>query len=219
MQDERPCLRHRLSYAPPPRFVVTSLTRHSTQTPSKELAASRHMLGAGQFGVRILDMRRSTALFILWILLLLAIGWHIGRALAIHPKLETFKLLNILGLTYDMLGLLVLSEMVVTSERLKSFVIFWVAGVVLWAQSVVPLGAAAGAWVGVDGVSSGKAARFFIGLFCYSLLPLAILDHSVFNPKKADASDKTQRNRRFGLFLLVTGVTVQLIAAFQDLYA
>ena len=164
-------------------------------------------------------MRRDTAVFILWIATLLAVGGLLGLTLASHPNLETFKLLNILGLVLDLLGLLVLSEFVVNSERWKAFVVKWVAGVLLWAQTVVPLGAAAGAALAHAYPSSEKASGFFFTLFVYSLLPLALLDHTVFNPSKFDAADRTQRTRRFGLLLLASGVSVQLIAAFQDLYA
>jgi hypothetical protein len=89
----------------------------------------------------------------------------------------------------------------------------------LWAQSVIPLAAAAGASIATNAPSSSKASAFFIGLFGYSLIPLALLDHTVFYPSRFDLADKTQRTRRFGLLLLISGVLVQLVAAFQDLYA
>lgn len=150
---------------------------------------------------------------------MLGAGVYMGVALSRLPKLETFKLLNILGLTLDLLGLLVLSEVVLSSERWKAFVVKWVAGVLLWGQTVVPLGAALGAEVFGVGQSTSRAAGFFFALFAYSLVPLAVLDHAVFYPGKFSMADKTQRTRRFGLLLLASGVLVQLVAAFQDLYA
>ena len=165
-------------------------------------------------------MRRATLVFILWIVFLLAIGAALGNAVAKFPGLETFKLLNLLGLTLDLLGLLVQSELVLSSERWKGFVIKWVAGVVLWAHTVVPLGAAAAAATfAATAPSSAKASAFFITLFGYSLVPLLLLDHTVFYPSKFDPTDKTQRTRRFGLLLLVSGALVQLAGAFQDLRA
>lgn len=164
-------------------------------------------------------MTRVTAVFNVWIGFLLAVGFALGVGIAAHPKLETFKLLNILGLTLDLLGLVVLSEFVSSSERWKSFVVKWVAGVLLWAQTVIPLAAAAGASFAASAPSSSKASAFFIALFGYSLIPLALLDHTVFYPSRFDLADKTQRTRRFGLLLLISGVLVQLLAAFQDLYA
>ena len=163
-------------------------------------------------------MHRTTAVFAIFIAALLGAGVYMGVALSRLPKLETFKLLNILGLTLDLLGLLVLSEIVLSSERWKAFVIKWVAGVLLWGQTVVPLGAALGAEVLGVGPSTSRAAGFFFALFAYSLVPLAVLDHAVFYPGRFSVADKTQRTRRFGLLLIASGVLVQLIAAFQDLY-
>ncbi|MBD0681400.1 hypothetical protein [Pseudomonas sp. PSB11] len=79
-------------------------------------------------------MRREKASLTLFIAVLFCVGWSIGRALANHPDLETFKLMNIIGLIYDLLGLIVLSEMVATSVRWKSFIIDWGAVVFLWGK-------------------------------------------------------------------------------------
>lgn len=72
-------------------------------------------------------MSRITVVLNVWLCLLVAVGVWLGLAVASHPKLETFKLLNILGLTLDLLGLVILSEFVVTSDQWKSFVVKWVA--------------------------------------------------------------------------------------------
>lgn len=164
-------------------------------------------------------MRRDTIIFVGGIVLLLSVGYFLGSALASHPKLETFKLLNILGLSLDLLGLIVLSEYVAASEKWKALVVNWIAGILLWTQTVVPLGAAIGAWLNSTSASSSKASAFFVALFVYSLLPLALLDIAVVYPNKLDVADKTQRTRRFGLLLLLSGIVVQIIAAFQDLHA
>ncbi len=163
-------------------------------------------------------MHRSTAIFLAFVATLFLAGAYVGVAVSRLPKLETFKLLNILGLTFDLLGLLVLSEFVLSSDRWKAFVVKWVAGVLLWGQSVVPLGAALAAMTFPTGPSAHRAEGFFFTLFAYSLVPLAVLDHAVFYPGRFNNADKTQRTRWFGLLLLVSGVLVQLVAAFQDLY-
>ncbi len=164
-------------------------------------------------------MRPSTAVFAVFIAALLLAGIYLGVSVSRLPTLEPFKLLNILGLTLDLLGLLVLSEFVLGSERWTTFVVKWIAGLLLWGQTVVPLGAALGAEVFGDGPSSSRAASFFFALFAYSLIPLAILDSTVFNPTRLTDADKTQRARRFGLLLLVSGILVQIVAAFHDLHS
>jgi len=164
-------------------------------------------------------VRASVVLFIVFLAALFALGLHIGREVASLPRLESFKLLNILGLTLDLLGLLILSEYVVTSERLKAFVVGWVAGLVLWSLTVLPIGAWLGAATFTQGASSAKASEFFLNLFAYVMLPLAVLDAAVANPIQPMSRDRTARVRRFGLLLLLAGTVVQLLAAFQDVYA
>ena len=146
-------------------------------------------------------------------------GWLIGASLAKLPKLESFKLMNIAGLTYDLFGLITLSELVSSSVRWKYFIVQWGAGVLLWGQTVIPLGAAAGAWLAAPSPSSAAAAAFFSLFWAYSILPLALLDAKVFYPRTAADSDIGLRTRRMGLGLLVAGGIVQLIAAFKDLFS
>jgi hypothetical protein len=109
-------------------------------------------------------VRRNKYVFFSGIAVLLTVGCAIAVSLAHHPKLESFKLLNIAGLSYDFLGLVVLSEMVASSDRWKNFVVRWVAGLILWGQTVVPLGAAMGAWIS-GSTSSAHTVNFFPGVF------------------------------------------------------
>jgi hypothetical protein len=147
------------------------------------------------------------------------LGAYLGYGLAHHPKLVWFKPLNILGLAYGLLGIVVLSEFAVASPRITGFFVNWVAGILLWGQSVVPLGAALAAWLTSSGPSSSVAASFFVALFVYSLVPLALLDSFVFNDEARARVSPEQRSRVFGLLLLVFGTLVQLVAALHDLYA
>jgi hypothetical protein len=161
---------------------------------------------------------RDKYVFIIFLAVLLGIGFTLGVSVASHPKLEPFKLLNIVGLSYDLLGLIVLSEMVVTSDRCKRFVVSWGAGIILWGQTTIPLGAAVGAWFS-SSISSSIAAGFFLTFWVYSLLPLGLLDAKVFYPRFAHDAGMDIRAKRMGLGLLLAGVFVQLVAAFYDLYA
>lgn len=166
-----------------------------------------------------LNVRRANQVFVVFIAALGVAGVFLGQALAAHPKLETFKLLNIVGLTYDLLGIVVLAEVVAQSERLKAFMVKWVAGFLSWAQSVVPLGALVGAWVASASPSSSVATGFFASFWAYSILILAVIDSTVFFPRLQRLQDLSLRARTFGLLLLLTGVVIQIVAAFKDLYA
>lgn len=158
-------------------------------------------------------------IFWVFVALLLALGVLVGSSLSAHPSLEPFKLLNIIGLVYDLVGVFVLSELVIRRLAVREFLVKWVAGVCLWGQTLVPLGAAAGAHFLGNGPSSDIASSFFVSLFAFSLIPLTILEAGVLNPQFSFLSDVNLRTRVFGLFLLVFGLSMQLVAAFLDLYS
>lgn len=164
-------------------------------------------------------MRLPNIVFFGGLALLLVAGMFIGVYLSHLPKLESFKLLNIAGLTYDLFGLITLSELIASSSRWKRFIVMWVAGVLLWGQSVVPLGVAAGAWMAAPAPSSSAAMSFFGLFWAYSILPLALLDAKVFYPRLEVDASIDLRARRIGFGLLVAGGLVQLVAAFKDLHA
>ncbi|TAJ30676.1 MAG: hypothetical protein EPO64_03045 [Nitrospirae bacterium] len=166
-----------------------------------------------------LKVRHANLIFVVFIVALGLVGGLLGHSLARYPKLETFKLLNIVGLVYDLLGIIVLSEVVAKNERLKAFMVKWVAGFLIWAQSVVPLGALFGAWVGSSLPSSSVAVGFFASFFVYSVFVLTVIDSTVFFPRLARFQSLSFRTRTFGLVLLITGVFIQLVAAFKDLNA
>jgi len=146
-----------------------------------------------------------------------ALGVAVGYVLSGYAKLETFKLLNIVGLFYDLLGILVLSEIVTKSAAVKYFFVEWVSGSLIWAQTVIPLGALIGTAVGYSLPSSGVVAKFFVSFFAYSVLVLGFIEATVFVPKLRGFQNLETRSHMFGLILLVTGVVIQLVAAFKDL--
>ncbi len=147
--------------------------------------------------------------------LLLLLGFALGYWLSALPRLETYKLLNVAGLSYSFLGVLVLSELLAASARWKDVCVKFLAPAVLWFYSVFPLGA----WMGAAMRpllmhKPSSVARFFLVFFGYSLLPLSILNEVVVLPQLPFVKrDIETRWRWFGLFLLLNGVAFQLIAA------
>jgi hypothetical protein len=163
--------------------------------------------------------RTGNYAFFALLAMLFALGGYIGVALSRHPKLEWFKLLNIVGLACDLLGIIVLSEIAIRSAKISQFFVDWVAGFVLWGQTVIPLGAAVGAWLLGRGPSTSIVTQFFVSFFVYSLTFLAVLEGFVFDSGARRQFGVAQRSRAFGLWLLFVGTVVQLVAAFRDLYA
>ncbi|MGT2457795.1 hypothetical protein ACU4GI_33375 [Cupriavidus basilensis] len=154
--------------------------------------------------------------FAMVVLTLLGVGASMGYALAGHERLMPYKLLNIAGIIYGLVGVLVLSEMVAKSDSLKKFMVHWVAGVLIWAHTVIPIGALIGAGVGHALPSAAITAKFFVSFFAYSIFVLGVVDSVVFFPRMKRFQALASRTQAFGLILLITGLVVQLIAALQD---
>jgi hypothetical protein len=164
----------------------------------------------------------SNRAFVVFISLVLALGLATGYHLSTLPKLETYKLLNVAGLFYDFLGVVVLSEIAVSSGRWKKISVDRIAPAVLWLHMVFPLGVFVGGLFGTVVVqsSSGRAvSQFAVVFWAYSMIPLAVLNETVVFPQFALLRGLESRWRWFGLFLLLTGVGLQLTAALVGLTA
>lgn len=160
------------------------------------------------------DMGNRT--FWVFLSVVLLVGLAAGYRLSALPRLETYKLLNVAGLSYSFFGVLVLSELLAASASWKNVCVKFLAPAVLWFHALIPLGAFVGALVPAQlrKPSSAIVAKFFVGFFAYSLIPVLILEEVVVLPKLSFVKrDIESRWRWFGLFLLLTGVAVQLIAA------
>src|SRR6266404_6056091 len=145
----------------------------------------------------------SNRVFVVFISFVLALGLAIGYHLSLLPRLETYKLLNVAGLCYDFLGIVVLSEITASSARWKKISVEWVAPVVLWLHTGIPLGVFIGGSLAAMLVhsSSGAAVSRFAAVFwAYSMIPLAVLNETVVFPQFAFLRGLESRWRWFGLF-------------------
>jgi hypothetical protein len=70
-------------------------------------------------------------------------GLFAGYGLSSMPELRTYKLLNLAGLFYALLGVLVLSEMIAT-DGWKDFCVRKLAPSIVWGHTTIPVGAILG---------------------------------------------------------------------------
>jgi len=154
-----------------------------------------------------------------WVLVsvVLLLGIAAGYRLSALPRLETYKLLNVAGLSYSFLGVLILSELLAANAKWKNICVNFLAPGVLWFHFLFPLGALFGAVVPAQMThkpSSAVAEHFLLAFNAYSMIPLSIFNEVVVLPKLPFLKrDVDTRWRWFGLFLLLSGVLAQLIAA------
>jgi hypothetical protein len=165
-------------------------------------------------------LRDRTFGFVL--LLFVAIGIGIAFPLSALNKLETYKLLNVVGIVYGLLGVVVLSEFVTQNERWRLVVVNVVSGLAIWSHAALPFGtiSASGIMYLMEPTkfpSSLIVAKSFASFFVYAMLPTSLVDFFVFAPTFNRFKDPLIRTRVFGLSLVLIGMLVQLIAAVQDL--
>lgn len=154
----------------------------------------------------------SNRVFLGFIALLLLLGIYLGWLLANRPSFSIPALLNVAGIGYSIFAIIVLYETVAQDENLKAVIVSYVAPFLLWAQTVVPLGVTA-SWFLIRNLHHGnEVAAFGFSLFAYSILPLSFVDATVTFPRIARFKPLDGRYRRFGLFLLLSGLVMQLIA-------
>ena len=148
-------------------------------------------------------------------------GAWLGFALSRLPKLAAYKLLNITGILYGLLGILVLAELVMRNDELKRFMVTYVAAAVLWGSMVVPVGMLVGSGLAYAAgqPSAGAAAGWSLSFLAWSMLPLSAVDATVLAPTRLLTIDLHGRHQIFGLALLLGGGTLQLAAAVLDLVA
>lgn len=155
--------------------------------------------------------------FFIFIVIILLLGVFLGHQLSLRQQLDTSKLLNIVGLIYNLLAVIVLSEIVISSSRLKEISLNLVSPVVLWLHMALPLGAFFGAIFARGSPSGISISRFAIAFWAYSLIPLTFLDATVVFPRYNALKNFESRWQCFGFFLFSSGITLQIIAAIQDL--
>ena len=157
--------------------------------------------------------------FAVFISAVLVFGAVVRFELSKFARLETYKLLNIAGILYTLLAVIVLSEIAASTLSWKRITVAWIAPAVLWFHGAFPLGMSLGGLIGelLRGGSGATVWKFAIRFFFYSLIPLSLLNEIVVFPRFAALRALESRWRWFGLFLLLTGVALQLIAALMAL--
>jgi hypothetical protein len=151
--------------------------------------------------------------------LTVALGFCIGYLLATIPNLQPYKLLNIIGLLYNLLAVFVLSEVLIGSQNWKRICVERIAPVLLWTHITVPIGVALGAalaWFVARGPSAAITVGFAFGTFFYMSFVGWALEQTVVLPRLFK-KDIESRWRYLGLILLSSGMLFQLISAIKGL--
>ena len=149
---------------------------------------------------------------------LLFVGCALGFWLITLVRLQTYRLLNIVGLIYTLLGAVVLAETFATPVW-KSFCVDRFAPFISRIHSWVPFGAVLGEVTAALLHQSPWRSVFKLIIFTFSfwgvsLLVLIFFGEIVVSPSFPILANSTDlRWRWLGFFLVICGLLAQLIAA------
>ncbi|MGY0579984.1 MAG: hypothetical protein ACW7DR_18325 [Paraglaciecola chathamensis] len=150
----------------------------------------------------------------------IAIGVFFGVRLSAVDNLETFKVLNVIGLFYDIVGLLILSEIFSENQSYQKFVADTFSGLFMWAHMGIPIGILLSG-IGLtyfSGYPSSEISRGIgAGIMIWMIIPSFLIEDIVFRTKLNKFQTPQSRSRFLGGFLLLSGLLVQFVAAIKDL--
>jgi hypothetical protein len=155
----------------------------------------------------------SNRAFLIFAGALIAAGVVFGHWLAGRPTFSVPNVLNLLGILYDITAVIVLYETFAKEVKFRTLAVSVVAPAILWAHMLVPMGVALSGFI-TRGTPHGAAvAGFAVSVWVYSILPLSVLDAAVVFPKISAWQPIDMRYRRFGFFLLFSGLVIQFVSA------
>lgn len=150
---------------------------------------------------------------------------------ALAPNLKLYKLLNIIGVLFNIIGILIISQYVLKNENLTKFVSDKFTAYTLISLSMIPIGmifGSLGTMVlfilnGTQDISTVKIIGKFAGvILLFVFTPLFIIEYvlDIFFFRNLSFPESILKKTIFmGWFFLVSGLLVQLIAAILAVYS
>ena len=147
-------------------------------------------------------------------------GWWLGVKLIAVPQIQIFKILNVIGISFDLAGVVLLSQIVAKNPKYQAFVAGPLAEYLLGFFVSAHVGLILCSHFGPAGPSKLVLEQLSYGAFVYVMMGATffITNFVIGVDIKLPWSVETRANL-LGAFFLGAGITVQLIAAVLDLYS
>lgn len=149
----------------------------------------------------------------------IALGCFIGWEIAFFKEFKFFKLVNITGLFYDLIAVVLLSYTFFLKDSVKAQIAHYIALVFIVFSSTLPAAISGGMYVAsVFGGGNIEGLKSFIYSFvAVSIVPVVrIYTSPVLEPVGNSSYGPTKRLQILGGVLLFMGFAFQIIAAFAD---
>lgn len=150
---------------------------------------------------------------------LLFLGVYIGIKLAQFGNFEIFKLFNIIGITFDIFGVIILSYIVIANSKIKEIVSGWGAATAIGILGFMPIGLFLGALIGSEFLGYQKVDKlfsYFLPISVYTLLSVFFIEDAILTSKFNVFKSQDTRVKALGGFFLLSGLCIQLYASVLD---
>lgn len=144
-----------------------------------------------------------------------ALGAFIGYQFGQNEHLKFYKLLNLFGLIYDFIAVLLLSYAVLAKDKIQDAVAHYVSVLFIWFTSMFP----ACFHIAYQLTGNGSGLDPYMKIFMFiSIIPMLYVYCSpVLEPLSYKAYDPSTRIKILGTLLLLVGFAFQITAAVEDL--
>lgn len=148
------------------------------------------------------------------------LGIYIGIKLSQFGNFEVSKLFNIIGLTFDIFGVIILSYVIISNEKIKGIVSGWGAATTISIIGFMPIGLFLGALIGIEFLGHqavNNLFSYYLPITIYALLSAFFIEDTILMPKFSIFKSQDARIKVLGGFFLLSGLCIQLYAAILDL--
>lgn len=147
------------------------------------------------------------------------VGWWFGSKIVAIPNVQFFKVLNVVGLTFDLAGILILSHFVAGNAKLQKFIATQLTEHVLAFLISAVIGMLTFSKFGGSGPSEQALENMAIGLLFAVVAPMInFVCIFIAGLDRLSPWSNETRCKLFGLLLVTYGVLIQLYAAWLDLH-
>src|SRR5574340_1028500 len=163
-------------------------------------------------------VKRRDAHFIVLACLFL-FGVFAGKYLCQRAAISALRLSNLVGIGADLVGVLVLSHLIATSDKVKSFVLVWLSFISAWGLLIIPLGLFSAC---VIGLFAGWPSTTAVGAFAAGMLFLAAPMIAVFEdvamlPYQTRFPTIDAKVSALGGLYILGGLVIQFFVAWYEL--
>jgi len=156
--------------------------------------------------------------FVIGFIMGAVLGWY----MSFFSNLQFYKLLNLAGVMFDLLGVLLLSYVILAKEAVQSVIADHISRyVVIFSGSIPASMFIASLVASICGAISANGVRVFSAIYALiSMLPIYLIFSSpILEPVSDKRYEASVRVKYLGAIFILMGLVFQIVAAAADLWS